>query len=473
LNTEPQGDLPIERVSMQEFAKMTFQMGRMGSASPLIPWLYAHDEKWREFADKQEYNDRSYARPIKEYIEESLANNWQPVNPKPPKRPKFLYFSGANPLRRWPNPKVIRDSLWASLDTIVTCDFRMSTSGQHADYILPACGYYEKPGIKYTSSYVPYVVVGDRAVPPLYDSKHEWDIALLLAEKIQQRAKARKIEPFNDSRGGVHNLQTVYDDLSADGHYTAGEEGEEKALDYIMQYSAVTRHSGLGEGAWGKAAERGMVKIKKLQPSAMVVHFNAIYSDYSEDEPTNQCGWFVNMKHPWPTLTGRQQFYIDHPWFLEAGEEMLVHKEPVQSGGNHPIRMTGGHTRWSMHSIWRANTQLLRLQRGEPVAYISEQDAAARGIADHDYIRLRNDLGKVELRAKVSPTVQPGSAIVYHAWEGYQFKGWATQNDLAASPIKPTNLVGNYGQLHYRAASYTMNHTPKEVAIEIEKVEVP
>ncbi|MFQ5381280.1 MAG: molybdopterin-dependent oxidoreductase [Dehalococcoidia bacterium] len=471
LNTEPQGDLPVDRVSMQEFSKMTFEMGRRGSASPLIPWLYAHDEKWREIARRQEYNDPSYPRPVREYIDEALERNWQPVSPRPPKRPKFLYFSGPNPLRRWPNGKTIRESLWASLDTIVTCDFRMSTSGQYADYILPACGYYEKPGIKYTASYLPYVVVGDRAVPPLYDSKHEWDITLLLAEKIQERARARRVEPYEDSRGGLHDLRTVYDDLTAGGYYGPGEEGEEKALDYILQYSAVTRHSDLGEGAWGKAAERGMVKIRQIQPSAMVVYFNAIYSDYSEDEPTNHCGWFVNLKYPWPTLTGRQQFYIDHPWFLEAGEEMLVHKEPVMAGGDYPIRLTGGHTRWSMHSIWRANTQLLRLQRGEPVAYISAMDAAARGIADHDYIRLRNDLGSVELRAKVSPSVQPGTAIAYHAWEGYQFRDWATQNDLAASPIKPTNLVGDYGQLHYRAASYTMNHIPKEVAVEIERVE--
>ncbi|MCL4230763.1 MAG: molybdopterin-dependent oxidoreductase [Dehalococcoidia bacterium] len=471
LQTEPAGELPIDRVSMQEFSKMTFQMGRMGNASPLIPWLYAHDKKWREIAHKQSYNDPSLPRPVKQYLKEALAENWQPVSPKPPRKPKFLYFSGPNPLRRWPNPKLIRDSLWAGLETIVTCDFRMSTSGLYSDYILPACGYYEKPGIKYTSSYVPYVIVGDRAVPPLYDSMHEWDITLLLAKKIQERSRERGIEPYTDSRGGNHNLATLFDDLSADGHYLMGEEGEEKALDYIMQYSAITRNSGLGEGAWGKAAERGMVKIKKVQPSALAVYFNAVYSDYTEEEPMNQCGWFVNMKNPWPTLTGRQQFYIDHPWFLEAGEEMLVHKEPVQSGGKYPIRMTGGHTRWSMHSIWRANPQLLRLQRGEPVAYISAEDAARRKIKDHDYIRLKNDVGKVELRAKVSPSVQPGSAIVYHAWEGYQFRDWATQNDVTASPIKPTNMVGNYGQLHYRMASYTMNHVPKEVAIEIEKVE--
>jgi len=185
----------------------------------------------------------------------------------------------------------------------------------------------------------------------------------------------------------------------------------------------------------------------------------------------NSCGWFINRKNPWPTLTGRQQFYLDHEWFLEIGEELLTHKEPVAAGGPYPLRMTGGHTRWSMHSIWRASEELLRLQRGEPVAYVSQIDAGDRGIRDHDRIRLWNDVGSFELRAKISPSVQPGTVIVYHAWEGYQFKEWATQNDAAPGPIKPTNLIGNYGQLHYRMASYTMNHIPKEVAIEMQRVE--
>ncbi len=470
LNTNPVPELPVDRVGVQELSKVTFQAGRMGSAAPLIPWLYAHDKKWAEMASKQEYNDPSLPRPAREYIDEALAAGWQPVPPYP-KRPRFLYYSGPNPLRRWPNPKLIRDSLWASLDTIVTLDFRMSTSALYSDYVLPGCGYYEKPGIKYTSTYVPYVVVGDRAVPPLYESKHEWDVALLLAEKIQERAIARGLQPYTDRRGMQHDLARLYTEMSADGAYTPDEAGEEKALDFILQYSHITRNSGLGEGAWAKAAEKGMVKIKAVQPSALAVGFNSVYSDYTEDRPMYSCGWFVERKNPWPTLTGRQQFYIDHQWFLEAGEELLVHKEPVNSGGTYPLRMTGGHTRWSMHSIWRASEELLRLQRGEPVAYISVDDARKRGISDHDRIRVHNDVGSFEIRAKVSPSVQPGTVIVYHAWEGYQFKDWATQNDVAASPIKPTNLVGNYGQLHYRMASYTMNHVPKEVAVEIERVE--
>lgn len=134
--------------------------------------------------------------------------------------------------------------------------------------------------------------------------------------------------------------------------------------------------------------------------------------------------------------------------------------------------MTGGHTRWSMHSIWRASEELLRLQRGEPVAYVSISDAEARGIHDHDYIRVHNDVGQFQVRAKVSPTVQPGTVIVYHAWEGYQFKDWATPgHDVAASPIKPTNLVRQLRPAPLPDSSYTMNHIPKEVAIDIELVE--
>ena len=59
---------------------------------------------------------------------------------------------------------------------------------------------------------------------------------------------------------------------------------------------------------------------------------------------------------------------------------------------------------------------------------------------------------------------------MYHAWEGYQLEGRKTQNDLAATPMKPNNMVGDYGQLNYRQGFYTMNHLTKDVAMEMEKV---
>jgi nitrate reductase alpha subunit len=104
------------------------------------------------------------------------------------------------------------------------------------------------------------------------------------------------------------------------------------------------------------------------------------------------------------------------------------------------------------------------------VAYLSQQDARARGISDHDQIRVYNDVGEFLLRAKVSPTVQPGEVICYHAWEGYQFPDGAVQNDVAPNPLKPNNMVGGYGHLKYRSAFLSMNNVPKEVAVEVERV---
>ena len=56
-------------------------------------------------------------------------------------------------------------------------------------------------------------------------------------------------------------------------------------------------------------------------------HVTAICSDLPEDDAVAPLKWFVEGKEPWPTLTGRQQFYIDHPWYLETGEALPVHKE--------------------------------------------------------------------------------------------------------------------------------------------------
>jgi len=127
----------------------------------------------------------------------------------------------------------------------------------------------------------------------------------------------------------------------------------------------------------------------------------------------------VESKSPYHTQTGRQQFYVDHPWFLELGEALPVHKDPPAAGGNHPLVMTGGHTRWSIHAQWRDSELMLRLQRGEPTVHLNPDDARGRGISDHDWIRVRNDLGSFRARARVIPGIRPGQAHIFHAWEPY------------------------------------------------------
>ena len=154
--------------------------------------------------------------------------------------------------------------------------------------------------------------------------------------------------------------------------------------------------------------------------------------------------------------------------YLAAGEELPVHKELPAAGGNYPLRMTGGHTRWSIHAIWRDHDLMLRLQRGEPVVYMNDHDALERGVADNGRVRVFNDVGSFVSLAKTAPSVQRSQVIIYHAWEGYQFPGHAGQQDPVASPWKALHLAGGYGQLHYRINYGGPGHGPRGTTVEIE-----
>ncbi len=50
-------------------------------------------------------------------------------------------------------------------------------------------------------------------------------------------------------------------------------------------------------------------------------------SDIKPDETHAAFRWHTEKKVPYPTLTRRAQFYIDHEWFLEAGEDLPCHKD--------------------------------------------------------------------------------------------------------------------------------------------------
>jgi nitrate reductase alpha subunit len=113
---------------------------------------------------------------------------------------------------------------------------------------------------------------------------------------------------------------------------------------------------------------------------------------------------------------------------------------------------------------------MLQLQRGEPAVWVAAQDARARGIADGDRIRVFNDVGEFEAVAKVAASVQPGQAVMFHAWEPYQFKDWKGQQEPVPAPWKALHLAGGYGQIHYRDIYGAPGHSPRAQTIEIAKV---
>ena len=107
---------------------------------------------------------------------------------------------------------------------------------------------------------------------------------------------------------------------------------------------------------------------------------------------------------PWRTLTGRQQFYQDHPWMRAFGEALCVlpaaggpEDDRRRSHGSKPngnpeivLNFITPHQKWGIHSTYTDNLLMLTLSRGGPIVWISEDDAKRAGIVDNDWIELFN-----------------------------------------------------------------------------------
>jgi nitrate reductase alpha subunit len=330
----------------------------------------------------------------------------------------------------------------------VAIDFRVSTTGAKADLLLPAAGYYEKRGIKYAVALAPYAVVGDAAVAPLGASKNEWEISALLAQRIQERAR---------ERGAAEPLASVGDRFSEGG--TLGPGDDAAVIDRILRESPLTATS------WEEARRAGAIPIRTAGGWGTT---SGIGSEIEPGGTLTPSRVHVEGKQPWPTLTGRQQTYLDHPWFLAADEALPRWKPLPAARGPHPILLSGGHARWSIHAIWRAHPMLLRLQRGGPVVWISAEDARARSIPDGARVRVVNGEGSFRVHAKVSPALPPGQALLYHAWEPYQFAEWRGNMEVVASPYKALHFAGDYGHLRPRVFLAGPVHVPRGVPVEIE-----
>ncbi len=428
--------------------------------TPLIPWLFVH-AGYSETMGEAAYNDSSNPLTPNDAMKLALERGWIPVYPAPGKDPKVLLFSAPNPLRRWPSPQVAVKHLWPKLDLIVNVNFQVSTTGLMSDLLLPAAGYYEKEGIKYGQSYLPYLVLDDKAVEPLGESRNEWWIFGALAQRIQQRAIKRGLEPIRDVFGKSLDFTKAFDLWSDGGSFDPSDQSS--GMDYIFAKSEICKGTD-----WDEGVARGVIPVKR---QGMYSPVNAICSDIDFSRPTYPNAWQSEQKESWPTLTGRQQFYLDHEWYLAAGEALPVHKEPPTAGGDYPLRLTGGHTRWSIHAIWRSNPLLMRLQRGEPLLFMNVDDARLRGVGDNDSVRVFNDVGDFNCLVRPSPAVQPGQAIIYHAWESYQFAGHKGQQEPVVSPWKSLHLAGDYGQLHYRMFYGAPGHGPRGTCVEIERIE--
>jgi len=99
---------------------------------------------------------------------------------------KAFISSGSNPAVTFPDTNRFLDAL-NNLELFVSIDPYMTETGQLADYVLPACTSLEETGVggfPYAISYcIPYIMLRQKVIEPLYESMPIWEIWSKLGHK--------------------------------------------------------------------------------------------------------------------------------------------------------------------------------------------------------------------------------------------------------------------------------------------------
>ncbi|MBI2964464.1 MAG: molybdopterin-dependent oxidoreductase [Deltaproteobacteria bacterium] len=413
-----------------------------------------------ELADESQKWDPYMKRSAKEHLAESLEKRWQYVYPPPGQPPRVVFEVGSNVLRRLRGYQQLFKHFFPNLRAFVTLDSRMTSSAMQSDYVLPVTAWYERTEHKWVTPLAPFIHGGEKIAPSYHESKSDWEISALLAKKIQERAAARGVKPYTSRLGEERRLDRLWETFSYGGTYS--ETDDDKVAGDLLRLS--TNLEGV---EWEAVKKKGWARFTGVGEGGTSIG-NAC--EIKADDTVSPFTFHVDKKIPYPTLTRRIQFYLDHDLYLELGEALPTHKDPPKAGGDHPLILTGGHTRWSIHSSWRDDALMLRQQRGEPVMYMSVEDARARGVADGDTVEVRNDVDAFQIHAKLSPSVRPGQVVIYHAWENFQFRNQKGFQNLMPTPLNPVELAG--GQFHLRPNFICMQPsvTDRDTRVEVVKV---
>ena len=260
----------------------------------------------------------------------------------------------------------------------------------------------------------------------------------------------------------------------------------------VKAWQALGKQTGLDHTHLALYREDEKIRFRDIQAQPRKIISSPTWSGIESETVSYNAGYTnVHEMIPWRTLTGRQQFYMDHPWMTAFGEGFSSYRPPVDlktTAGIHNIKPNGNteislnfitpHQKWGIHSTYSDNLMMLTLNRGGPVIWLSEDDATRAGIVDNDWVELFNINGAITARAVVSQRVKPGMVMMYHAQEkivnvpGSEITGarGGIHNSVTRIVLKPTHMIGGYAQFSYGFNYYGTIGTNRDEFVIVRKM---
>ena len=273
---------------------------------------------------------------------------------------------------------------------ILGIDTVMCDSLKYSDVILPDLFRFEQTSQISTGSDTGYMITGTACTSPKFERKTAYEMATLMAEKF-----------------GVAD------------EFTEGKTEEER----IKEQYEKAREKSPKLPTWDEAVEMGVyieehapvVSMKKFRddpvankldtPSGKIEIFSEKLLKFTE-------GWELEADDTLPGLDTMPPIPVYLPeWY---GVENTTDE--------YPLALSGFHYRGRIHSSWGFMPELKEVNPQE--AWINPVDAEPRGIEQGDTVRVKNEFGEIELLAKVTPRVVPGTvAVSQGAWHDADMAG--------------------------------------------------
>jgi anaerobic selenocysteine-containing dehydrogenase len=322
---------------------------------------------------------------------------------------RFLWIVGTNPAVSLPELHRIRSILAQDRLFVVVSDAFLNETTTFADVVLPAALWGEKTGT--FTNHDRTVHLSDKAVEPPGSARPDMEIFLDYSDRLGLRNR------FGDPLVPWRTPEECFD------HFRAATRG--RPCDYSgLTYDKLRAHDGI---QWPCNDEHpdGAARL-------YTDHRFATATDYCED-------WGHDL------VTGAAFERKDHTDLQANGRAILkaAHWRPPHEppDADHPLIYTTGRTVHHFHTRTKTG-RAPELNRAAPEAWleISPADAAARGIADGELVRVDSARGFLEVRARLTD-IRPGVVFApfhYGYWDD-RHDGAAVDEPRAANELTITD----------------------------------
>ncbi len=459
----PSGAETPPAMSRESFWELMSMAALTASTTPPFFFWLDHcgfGENW----EKPEWG--SSPSSLDTYVKKSRPDWERYIRPGPKVNPRVLFEPGTNALRRTRGGgRGILANLWPKLDLIVSIDQRINGAGMYADILLPAAHDTERVNLQYPITHSLELAFSDKVSDPRGQARSDWQIFCDIADAIATYANEHSFGETLVGRFRPHRLGDTGVIMHKDGSLRS----DEALLDELVRDSALsgvfdkdTSLTSLRDSGYAQVTGNGSLPSGRMLGSRI-----------RADETFSAQRWSVEGGMPYATTTGRATFYVDHPWFLEAGEELPTHKDPPRVGGDRRFALTGGHPRWSIHACNSTNPVILETTRGHPTLVINPRDAQELQICDDDLVQVENDLGTFVVHARVGFGSRPGQVVLYSAWESYGFSNWQDGTMIEAGMVKWLHLATDWGHLRFMPEQWQPSPSDRATRVDLKKVRGP